>query len=313
MTTELRPLALGELFDRGFTMYRRNLWLFVGIIAFPSVAALLMGIFAQVFQRSMLTAGQTEDPSATAILTVAGLLIGVFLLMIVYWIVYMIALGATTFAVGEIYVGRPTSVREAYAGIKGRIGRLLILMLLIGIRFVVLFVVGGIILTLLAVASAFIHPILSGVTMVGGMLLLIVASFFLMLRYAMSVPAIVLETLTPGEAIKRSVDLARGRLGRLFLLGLCSMVITYAAMAMLQGPFTVGAFLVGPETMTAFWLNIAGTVTGTVASAFTTPFLVIGIALIYYDARIREEAFDVELALQVLEARDKHPAPTEPS
>ena len=35
-TVELRPLSLGELLDRTFTLYRRHFWLFVGIMAVPS-------------------------------------------------------------------------------------------------------------------------------------------------------------------------------------------------------------------------------------------------------------------------------------
>lgn len=32
---DLRPLSLGEILDRTFTLYRRNFLLFAGIIAIP--------------------------------------------------------------------------------------------------------------------------------------------------------------------------------------------------------------------------------------------------------------------------------------
>ena len=305
MTLDLRPLTLGELFDRAFTLYKRNLWLFVGIMAFPSLVALVMTIAAQVFQRMLINIDKAGDPSMGAVVSMLTMMVGVFALMAVYWVVNMIALGATTYAVAEIYVGRLTSVRDAYAGIKGRIGTLLLLMLLIGIRFFGIFLLAGVVMAIGVAAGAFIHPVVSGLAAVFGMLAMVAVAVFFMLRWALSVPALVIENLSAGASISRSIDLAHGRLGRLFLLGLCAMVVTYAAMAIFQGPFTVGALIVGPDTLLAFWLNIAGAVTGTVASAFTTPFAIIGLALLYYDARIREEAFDVELALQALEARDK--------
>jgi hypothetical protein len=32
---DLRPLSLGELLDRTFSLYRRNFWLFLGILRIP--------------------------------------------------------------------------------------------------------------------------------------------------------------------------------------------------------------------------------------------------------------------------------------
>ena len=39
-----------------------------------------------------------------------SLFAGMMIAFIIYWIVYMIALGATTFAVSEIYVGRTATI-----------------------------------------------------------------------------------------------------------------------------------------------------------------------------------------------------------
>ena len=35
-TADLRPLSLGELLDRTFTIYRSHFWVFVGIMAIPA-------------------------------------------------------------------------------------------------------------------------------------------------------------------------------------------------------------------------------------------------------------------------------------
>ena len=132
-------------------------------------------------------------------------------------------------------------------------------------------------------------------------------TFLLLLRYAVSVPALVLEGLGVRAAIRRSIGLTRGRLGRVFLLVLCATMVTYAATILLQGPFIAGAMVAGPGTSTALWLNIAGAVTGTIGTTLTAPFMIIGLALLYYDARIREEGFDLELSLAAL---DGAPAPS---
>ncbi|HEV2350884.1 MAG TPA: hypothetical protein VG028_13675 [Terriglobia bacterium] len=43
---ELRPLSIGELLDRTFSYYRRNFWLFVGIVAAPQVAMVAVSLFS---------------------------------------------------------------------------------------------------------------------------------------------------------------------------------------------------------------------------------------------------------------------------
>ena len=307
MNLDLRPLTVGEVFDRAFTLYKRNLWLFVGITAIPAVFALAMTIIMQITQRMMMTnvARLAEDPDAAAgaVLAIAGMVGSIFVIGIIYWVVYMIALGATTYAVSELYVGRGADVRQAYSGMRGRIGALVVLMLLVGLRLLGLWMVGGLGLAIGAGVGAVIHPVVSGLLTVFGMIALFGATCWMMLRYGMSVPALVVEGLAPGEAIRRSIELTRGRLGRVFLLVLCAVMVTYAALLIFQGPFTIGAVVAGPESVLGFWLNIAGAVTGTIGTTFTTPFLIIGLALLYYDARIREEGFDLELTLQALDAR----------
>ena len=307
MNLDLRPLTVGEVFDRAFTLYKRNVWLFVGITAIPAVFALAMTIIMQVMQHMMMTnvATLAEDPDVAAktVFAMIGMVGSIFVIGIIYWVVYMIALGATTYAVSEIYVGRAANIRQSYSGMRGRIGALIVLMLLVGIRIAVLWIAGAVGLTLGAVAAGLVHPVLSGLLMVLGLFALILGGGWMMLRYGMSVPALVVEGLSPGNAISRRIDLTRGRLGRVFLLVLCAMMVTYAALLIFQAPFTVGAMVAGPESALGFWFNIVGAVTGTIGTTFTTPFLIIGLALLYYDARIREEGFDLELTLQALDAR----------
>ena len=307
MHLDLRPLTVGEVFDRAFTLYKRNLWLFVGITAIPAVFALALTIFMQVMQRVMMTNAQTlaenSDRVAATALMMAGMIGGIFVIGVIYWVVYMIALGATTYAVSELYVGRAATVRTSYSGVRGRIGGLIVLMLLIGLRIGLAAIVGTVALTLATGLGSLIHPVLSGVVVLFGMLALFLGVCWMMLRYGMSVPSFVVEGLSPNASIGRSVELTRGRLGRVFLLVLCALMVTYAAMLIFQGPFTIGAVVAGPESAVGFWLNIAGAVTGTIGTTFTTPFLIIGLALLYYDARIREEGFDLELTLQALDAR----------
>lgn len=298
MSLDFRPLTLGELFDRAFVLYRRHFWLFVGIVAAPAVFALLITLAQHGIQRVSLQPVDPESPAFDAqMIGLIWMFGGMLVALAAYLIMYMVALGATTFAVSEIYLGRSTTIRDSYRRMRGRIGKLVALMLLIGIR-----MVGIVFVTVLFISIGFVFgPLLGGLLA----FVLAVAGFtvfvLLSLRYAVSVPALVLEGHSASNAIRRSVELTRGRLGQVFLLMLCATLVSYAALILFQGPFFAASMLAGLESATGMWLSVAGAVFGTIGSTLTAPFMIIGLALMYYDARIREEGFDLELTLSAIE------------
>jgi hypothetical protein len=309
MLLDLRPLTLGELLDRSFSLYRRHFWLFVGLMAVPSVFTLMFGIIGQVLPEVMKrsTAGADPDPiNMLIVFAVGGFAFVIF--FIGYLITYMITLGATTVAVSELHVGRAATIASAYAHVSGQVGRLLVLMLAVTVRLV------GVCLGLSLIVMAVSIP-LAVVSRPGGAFIAVLGILFAMLaaavfslRYALSVPALVLEHGGAGHAIRRSVTLTRGNLGRTALIVLFAMIITWAGMAIFQGPFMVGAVLAGPETSAGFWLNLAGAVTGTIGGAITGPLMIIALALLYYDVRIRNEGLDMQLMLAGLDAEPPAPA-----
>jgi hypothetical protein len=305
---DLRPLSLAELLDRAFSLYRRHLWLFVGIMAVPSAIGLIVGVLVEIINRTTL--GGFDQAAASpeqAIIFGATLVGGMILAMAVYFVVYTVALGAITLAVSEIYQGRMTTIRDVYAHMTPRLGRLVLLMLVMGLRaglvFIGLTALAAVVSGLLAAATS---PVVIPLVVLLAMLVGGAAAFFMFLRWGVAVPALVLEERGASEAIRRSVELTRGRLGRVFLLVVCATIIAYAALMLFQGPFLAASIFAGPDTPAAFWFAILGTVAGTVGAAFTGPIMIVGLALLYYDARVRDEGLDLQLMMAALDGR---PAP----
>ena len=308
MALDLRPLTLGELFDRAFALYRRHFWLFVGITAIPGVFALIVALAQQAMQTVTATnAASGADPAAPTMFAL-WIALGVIVAVVAYGVVYTIALGATTFAVSEIYLGRTVTIGEVYGRVRPRIGWLLMLMLAMALR------LGGVFFLIMlaaifgGVVAAVIHPVVGGAVMIVGMLAMFALLVVMSLRYSLSVPSMIVEKTGANRSLLRSVELTKGRLGRVFLLVLCAMMVTYATALLFQGPFLGAAFAVGAETRTGMWLNIVAAFTGTIGTTLTAPFMIIGLVLLYYDARIREEGFDLELALAALESGTAAPA-----
>ena len=311
---DLRPLSLGELLDRAFTLYRRHFWLFVGVMAVPSVFALVLGLISTWFQqtsRTMASAAPGVAPTGEVIAMMFGLLAAMAVIMVAYFIVYTVALGASSLAVSELYVGRPVTISEVYRGIRRHVGRLLLLMLLVSVRVGGVAFTGATFLTVaIGMTAAGNSPFLSILVGFLGLLASGGLCIFMLLRYGVAVPALVLENLTARNAIRRSIELTEGSRFRVFLLGVCATMISYAGIALFQGPFGMAALFAGAETTRGFWLSLAGVVSGTIGNTFTAPIMIVGLALLYYDTRIRHEALDLDLMIAAL---DRQRAPAEPA
>jgi len=121
-------------------------------------------------------------------------------------------------------------------------------------------------------------------------------------RFGVSVPALVIEGVPASTALKRSIELTRDNMGRVFLIILCATVIAYATSLLFTGPFSLAALAVGPTTKLALLLNVAGAISGAIGGMISGPVMIIGLAMMYYDLRIRKEALDLELLLANVDA-----------
>ncbi len=315
MSLDLRPLTLGELLDRSFSLYRRHFWLFVGIMALPSLLALAFGLLVALFNPQPGGPGSVAAQPNPAEILGALLWFGAAMvgMLIVYCITYAVALGATTVAVSQLYMGRPISIREAYAPLRGRVGRLALLLVLVSIRLFGVLLLMFVLMGMGGALGAGGFPVLAGLMVLAGGLLALLLWLWVALRYAVSVPAAVLEDQTATDAIVRSINLTRGSLLRVFVLLVFTMVITYAVLAVFQGPFIFVAAMAGPESSTFFWMNLLGTIAGSVGGAFTAPLMIVAFAVLYYDLRVRNEGLDLQLMLAGLEPAGGSSTPVSPA
>lgn len=316
--SELRPMSLGEVLDRTFSLYRQHFLLFVGVMAIPMLIGVAMNLFLFAVQGSPLPimqpvggAGNSEQVAGL----VGQVLLGFWAAALIFWVVYGIALGATTVAVSEVYLGRSSTIRHAYDKIRGKFWRVMDLLISVLLRLVgalLLALFGGLFLVgVLAASLSFLGQIvaaivagLSAFVVVAGAFALVV---FLMLRYGVSLPALILENVKAQQAMKRSVVLTKGRRGQIFLIGVLTTIISYIAVLVFQGPFWVASLIMAEQGSVPFWLNSMAAVATGLGGAVTGPLLMIALVVFYYDLRVRKEAFDLQL---MMEALDHSPKPT---
>jgi hypothetical protein len=299
MPLDLRPLTLAELLDRSFSTYKRHLWLFVGIMAVPAAIAMAMAIVLRIFGATPPAPG---TPPAQVLRQMLPFMVGFLAFLLVYLLVHTFALGATAIAVSELYLGREITIAAAYRRVRPNAVRLVLLCLWGTLRMVGAWT--GLVAVTIAfgVLAAMLSPILAVLAFPIGFIGTGVITVFMTTRYGVSVPVVVIEEVPAGAGLRRSVELTRGNLGRVFLMILCAVIVTYATALIFQGPFTVASLVIGPGRPLSLVVGIVGAIVGSIGGMFSGPLMIIGLALMYYDLRIRKEALDLQLLLEHADA-----------
>ena len=134
---DLRPLSLGEILDRTFTLYRRNFLLFLGITAIPRLLSLGLNL-AQVAINNLPivpTAPSHESFQAAKVrsaFTAFGVAGGLFVILI-YLVIYLFSQGGTIYAVSELYLGRTATIGGSLKRMWGQLANLFGVVLLNGL------------------------------------------------------------------------------------------------------------------------------------------------------------------------------------
>jgi hypothetical protein len=268
MTNALRPLTVGELLDRTFFLYRRHFLLFVGIAALPNLIILAF----QLFQ--LIVAPRTLGG---ALMTLAWFIV----MMIVYFVTIAISQGATIIAVSQIQLEREATASGAFTAIRPRIGEISLVMLGMALRIVI------------------------------GFLFFIVPGVYLAIIWSLTIPVVVLEGRGVAGALARSAELTKGHRGRIFLIYFLLVVLVYIVTILVQVPLMV-AISVSSGSMSAGELppgaEILLSLSNFVMTSLVSPIVTIALSLVYYDERVRKEAFDLHHMLEEID-RSATPSP----
>ena len=263
MTTALRPLSTGELLDRTFSLYRSHLGLFLGIFALPHLVVLGVQFLQLASQWSY---ARVPNLLASFLWLVAIAFVGL--------VMAAASQAAAVIAVSDLHLNRPASVLDSFLRVKRH------LLGVIGISFMV------------------------GLAVMAGMFVFLVPGILLAIIWSLSVPAKVLENKGPLAAMSRSVDLTKGDWGRIFVVGLLVVVLSYGVPMQLQAPILVAIYMsakAGLRNAVLGW-QIASLVAAFVSESLVGAVGAIAFSLVYYDERVRKEAFDLQLMMTSIDA-----------
>lgn len=274
---DLKPMDIGEILDGGLTIFRRHFLLFmkVGIITlwFPVALTIYLEL-----------AGGTEQHIVLALLVnVIRYFAGLFLT------------ASAIRIIADSYLGRRPELSDALA--------------MGGSKIMPLFLVGlgkglliGVIAAVIVVFAAIAFPRVAtgGAAGLFAVLLTTLAGCWFIVYvacgYAVTTPVVVLEELNASsDAFGRSWDLTRGFKLKIFLIFLVAMVVVFVPGIAIGG---LGAAL----TPDARMLGQAIEILSAALPILLTPLFSCVLTLVYYDLRVRREAFDLEVLSEQLGA-----------
>jgi hypothetical protein len=285
----LRPLTTGELLDNTFTLYRSRFWLFAGMAA-------LSGAWNAVLQMlQMLTRHMIQSHYGFLIARV-GMQISSIIVALLLLPVLGIVYAATVYALGEVYLLRPVTAAMALRATSGRwlryVGITLWQIWSAGWLFLALFV--PVVVLIPRGVNGGVSPLVIGSASLLAVLLAFPYGVVAYIRNSLAVPAAVVENIGVRASIRRSKQLAAGTKGRIFLLFIVVLAL-YFVVGMIELPF--GIIIARNPLAEHLMIQTAMLLVGFVAHMLLSPIFTIGLALAYFDQRVRKEAFDLQVLM----------------
>lgn len=254
----LRPLTIGEILDRAFRIYRSH---FVLLISIPLLAFVPVTVL-QVVSQLLWHTTQWID-------------------LLQNGFVQILVSSALVIAISQAYLTRPPTLGEAYRTASQRYGAAWGGNFLMGL---------AIVLPAAAVACGAIAVAQDqGIWIV--ILLILPLAIFLGTRWSLMLPSILLEGLGAQAGLGRSWALTQGSFGKVFGTSFTAGILIILLATLPQLAVTYGLGLLLPNIDI---ISIVETILAQVSLILTLPVSLGVTVVLYYDLRVRKEAFDLE-------------------
>ncbi len=272
VSTSLQPMSFVDILDGMFSLYRSHFQLFFRIVVVYLVFGFLINLIS--------TAVVIGDRSITAV--VISVLASIVSVLFAYWIGWGLAYAST-----QVYLTRDVTYQAALQRSTRSYLRLL------GSMFLYYLVVVCLSITVIGIPFA----------------------IYFAFRWGLFAFPILFEETTLRNALRRSTELVKGTWWRVCGIMIAVSLIAFMIVFILQTSYAIifysltgaeGAAEVGfldtlrrmfvPTPNEIGWgLYIIHALGSLIISGLTMPIATIGSALLYFDLRIRKEAFDIEM------------------
>ena len=265
MDYNIRPLSFGEILDRALRILVDNAVLLIGISAAYGIPERVIAVLGRRYQVVLLLVELSAGPLIQAALTTA---------------------------IADVYLGRPVTIVSAYKSAWSIMlpffGTYLLLYSL-GVLF------GGAYIAII-IGARYIGGPVQGLLAGLGVIAAVPVLFYLMIRWSLLGPIMIVERRFGLSTIRRSRDLVEGVWWRTFGIIMVAAVIVRAPLSALN-------FL---------WSSVpvVGIVLGGLTTSIAYAYGAVSLVVYYFDRRCRTEDFDLRLLAEQIRTEGAQGSPT---
>ncbi|MFG2332345.1 glycerophosphoryl diester phosphodiesterase membrane domain-containing protein [Streptomyces sp. NPDC048604] len=299
----LRPLGIGEILDGAVSTLRTH-WR--PVLAISITVAVISQIATILVQRYLVPTPPDVNPDASPSEAMAQAADSLQSSLLASVPALLITLAATivssallTVVISRSVLGRGVTLADAWQEARPRLLPLLGLTMLLPVFALVTLTIG-------LVPGLLIGGVGGGLLAALGALAAFLLITWVVFRYSLAPPALMLERRGVVDSLKRSAKLVKGSWWRIFGVQVLMAILSALVTMIIQLPFMFVALLFDGDFISSLmrgdtpeysWAFLIVTGIGAViGSAITYPISAGVVVLLYVDQRIRREALDIELA-----------------
>jgi hypothetical protein len=309
--TILEPMSTGDVIDRAVRMYRRNFVPLLSIVAVPSFIGYIAGTsFLFGYTRMILGGAEPGVPEASPV-SVLMLIVGLVLYPVWGFTLLMTVSGMTRVIGDHLMLGESITFRKCFSAARKRLGDIFLMGLLcIALLFAVYLILSIIFFIVILIAAMLVGVsassglpnwlvgVLTGIGALIAIGLGIAAALWIIARVVFLPQVLMIEGRTAGVSLGRAMELGKGNWYRVGGIVLFTYFVSLSLLAALTLPVMAGLYMAGildAEFMVSPTWNILYTSFSQLANLLCLPIWIISYTLLYFDSRVRKEAYDLEL------------------
>ena len=287
-------MQLGEILDGSFNIYRRHFGLFMRLAVIIVWLPVAVVVYLTVrFAGNPLEFLNTleQHPLTSFGVTIVGLIV---------WVGSSLLLKAGTIRViSDSYLGQEPELGSALRFGVARIVPLLLVALSKGLLIILIGVFGALGIGLLVALGRLMGPAIGGLLVVVGVVGLCWLVAWIACGYMATTPIVVLEELSSSfDAFGRSWELTRGLRGKVFGTIAVAWLIGYFLPQLVVSGINSFLAAAGNSSLQTLFVVLASLI-----GILLAPILPCALTLLYYDLRVRREAFDLQILSEQLGPR----------
>ena len=305
----LEPLSTGDLIDRAVRLYRRNFTPLVSIAAVPTVIGYIVSLMFWNGYTGLLTG--VSGSRGLSMSSITLLLLGALGYPVWFYTLLVTISGLSRVVGDHLMLDEPISVRRCFGAAKQRLGAITLMALLFVVMLFAAYIVLSIVLFVLMMGIGLFVGVVATVklpqwiittllviTVILGVALAILVICVILSRVVFLPAIVMIEGQSAGNALGRSISLGKGnwnRVGAIVLFTYFVSLSLLAALAMPIGILLYQSNLLSADAITSPTVSILYTSLNQLSTLLCLPIWIVSFTLLYFDSRVRKEAYDLDL------------------